>query len=108
MKCPVSFVLLAAAAMLLWAPSATLAAKVKPKVYSKEAVGYALEQCLLDDNHKEAFAATRWACCSKETGVCVICPNEIGGDCTIVEWTAKPFSGPRVISPNSNNKVAPN
>jgi hypothetical protein len=69
------------------------------------ASGAAIETCLLSDDHRLLENSTHSACCSKDAGICVICPKppSAGASCDVVPYRPSPIMSPRAMSPDTLN-----
>ncbi len=88
-----SSVLFLSAAMTLAAlslPGVTFAKPVKGA-----ALGYAIDQCLLSSDAQTRESATKFGCCSREAGICVICPKppSANNTCEVTPYRTNGLSG---------------
>ena len=69
------------------------------------ASGAAIETCLLSNDHRLLENATHSACCSKDAGICVICPKppSANASCDVVSYRPNPIKSSRAISPDTLN-----
>lgn len=77
------------------------------KKMSGSALGAALTACLLADDTKSAETSTRFACCSRDAGICVVCPNppSAGGACDVTNYRMEPIPGALPMSASSIDNV---
>lgn len=59
------------------------------KIKSNEVKAFGWTACLREDDSKTAKNDTHLACCSKEAGICIICPKT-GGACDVVDHITRP------------------
>ena len=57
---------------------------------SPEASGAAIEACMLEGDAIYRETSTKFACCSRDAGICVICPQppSAGNRCDVVPYRA--------------------
>jgi hypothetical protein len=63
-------------------------------------LGAALEACILADDAQYAESSTKFACCSRDAGLCVVCPQPPRADnvCEVVNYRTAPIPGSRPMS----------
>jgi hypothetical protein len=63
-------------------------------------LGAALEACLLADDSRSAETSSRFACCSRDAGICVVCPQPPSANnvCDVTNYRVDPLTGGRPIS----------
>ena len=59
------------------------------------ALGYAIDQYLLSSDAQTRESATKFGCCSREAGICVICPKppSAGNACEVTPYRTSGLSG---------------
>jgi hypothetical protein len=71
------------------------------------ALGTALSACLLADDVKTAENAQKFACCSRDAGICVVCPQppSASGSCDVINYRMQPIPGAAPMSASSIGNV---
>jgi hypothetical protein len=73
------------------------------KPVSPEASGAAIEACLLEDDAQLRENSTKFACCSRAAGICVVCPKppSAGNRCDVTAYRSAIPGMDRVVRPDS-------
>lgn len=91
-------------ATLLFASLSTIENAEARKV-GPVASGAAIETCLLSNDARLLENGTHFACCSKDAGICVICPKppRANNSCNVISYRTNPILSPRAMSPDTLN-----
>lgn len=73
------------------------------KAVKGAALGAAIDACLLASDAKTGESATKFGCCSKEAGICVICPKppSANNTCEVIPYRTDGLAGFRAMSPDT-------
>jgi hypothetical protein len=73
------------------------------KAVKGAALGAAIDACLLASDAKTGESATKFGCCSKEAGICVICPKppSANNTCEVTPYRTDGLAGYRAMSPDT-------
>lgn len=71
------------------------------KAVKGAALGAAIDACLLASDAQTGESATKFGCCSREAGICVICPKppSANNTCEVTPYRPNGLSGFKAISP---------
>jgi hypothetical protein len=91
-----------AAALLLAISSFSLSGNpADAKAVKGAALGAAIDACLLASDAQTGESATKFGCCSREAGICVICPKppSANNTCEVTPYRPNGLSGFKAMSP---------
>jgi hypothetical protein len=92
-----------AAIAALLASMALVTTDVSAKPMRGPGLGAALEACILADDNQMAESNSKWACCSRDAGICVVCPMPPNANdaCEVTNYRQAAIPGSRAMSPAS-------
>jgi hypothetical protein len=76
------------------------------KKVSGRALGLAIDSCLLASDARHIENSTHVGCCSKEAGICVICPKTPSASCEVINYRENPLNAWRPADPSALRKLA--
>jgi len=67
------------------------------------ALGAAIDACLLASDAQTGESATKFGCCSREAGICVICPKPPSANnvCDVTPYRTNGLSGFKHMAPDT-------
>jgi hypothetical protein len=106
---------IAAAAALVSLSALFIATDSSAKQMRGHALELALNSCMLADDAKSAETESRWGCCSRSAGICVVCPKPSTADtpCDVTNYRldvglrSQPMSASRIESLRQQLRLPP-
>ena len=97
--------LIVTAALLTAGIASIETASAKP--VGPAASGAAIEACLLESDAQLRENDTKFACCSRAAGICVVCPKppSAGNRCDVTPYRTNPIRGSGLMSPDTRGDL---
>lgn len=72
------------------------------KAVKGAALGAAIDACLLASDAQTGESATKFGCCSREAGICVVCPKppSANNTCEVTPYRTGGLSGFKAMTPD--------